>query len=204
MRARVPPFSARSRGGAALVRDGEAWVLADEQPGRALGPAMAWARQQGASRVNVVAEADDGLAGPPSAGLPLGAGGLARRGPLAGGRRRPSRCRTVPQVDPRVLDLAPLIVEGGAEPVVEHGVLVGEVAGLEVCRAVVDPDTDAVRLEVGVGVHDREAFQLLHGDVPPVEALRRGRGQGRAATAGPAPTRTPSTASPPSGSCATG
>jgi hypothetical protein len=70
-----------------------------------------------------------------------------------------------------VLELAPLIVEGGAEPVVEHGVLVGEVAGLEVCRAVVDPDTDAVRLEVGVGVHDREAFQLLHGDVPPAEAL---------------------------------
>jgi hypothetical protein len=26
-------------------------------------------------------------------------------------------------------------------------------------------------LEVGVGAHDREAFQLIHGDVPPAEAL---------------------------------
>ena len=59
-----------------------------------------------------------------------------------------------------------LIVEGGAEPVVEHGVLFGEVRGLEVCRVVDDPDTGATRLEVGVGAHDREAFQMLHGDVP--------------------------------------
>jgi hypothetical protein len=63
------------------------------------------------------------------------------------------------------------IVAGGAVPVVEHGVLSGEVAGLEVCRVVTDPDTGAVRLEVGVGAHDREAFQLLHGDRPAAEAL---------------------------------
>ena len=32
-------------------------------------------------------------------------------------------------------------------------------------------DRRAVRLEVGVGVHDREAFALIHGDVPTVDAL---------------------------------
>ena len=37
-RAGLPAFSARSAGGAALAADGEAWVLADEQPERALGP----------------------------------------------------------------------------------------------------------------------------------------------------------------------
>ena len=66
-----------------------------------------------------------------------------------------------------------LILEGGAVPVVEHGVLAGEVAGLEVCRALRDPHTGECRLEVGVGAHDREAFLLIHGAVPTVEALRR-------------------------------
>ena len=47
----------------------------------------------------------------------------------------------------------------------------GEVDGLEVCRVVDDPHTGAVKLEVGVGAHDREAFQLLHGDRPTEEAL---------------------------------
>ena len=51
----------------------------------------------------------------------------------------------------------------------EHGVLLGEVDGLEVCRVVL---VDGVaHLEVGVGRHDREAFALMHGDVPPAEAL---------------------------------
>jgi hypothetical protein len=36
---------------------------------------------------------------------------------------------------------------------------------------VTDPTTGAVRLEVGVGAHDREAFQLLHGDRPTDESL---------------------------------
>jgi hypothetical protein len=66
-----------------------------------------------------------------------------------------------------------LIVEAGATPVVEHGVVSGEVRGLEVCRVVADADLGTVRLEVGVGRPDREAFQLIHGDVPPVEALAR-------------------------------
>jgi hypothetical protein len=40
-----------------------------------------------------------------------------------------------------------------------------------VCRVVDDPHTGDVRLEVGVGAHDRETFQLLHGDRPTIEAL---------------------------------
>ena len=65
------------------------------------------------------------------------------------------------------------IEAAGARSVVEHGVVTGEVRGLEVCR-VVDVDTGdgaAVRLEVGVGPHDREAFAVIHGDVPTREAL---------------------------------
>jgi len=64
-----------------------------------------------------------------------------------------------------------LIIEGGASPVEEHGVVAGEVDGLEVCRVVTDAFTGEVRLEVGVGAHDRETFQMLHGARPTVEAL---------------------------------
>jgi hypothetical protein len=158
-------------GGAALVRDGEAWVLADEQPARALGPALAWARQQGASALHLLAEE--------------AAGTLARRAAafdhpvevlqVDGRVLRPAEPTPLPApaaVDPAFVALVELIVEGGAQPVVEHGVVAGEVRGLEVCRVVRDAHLGVVRLEVGVGAADREAFQLLHGDVPPVEALR--------------------------------
>ncbi len=70
----------------------------------------------------------------------------------------------------------------------------GEVRGLEVCRVVDEPTVGhiaephpvardpgerpaaaggGVLLEVGVGATDREAFQIIHGDVPTVEALGR-------------------------------
>jgi hypothetical protein len=54
----------------------------------------------------------------------------------------------------------------GADAVVEHGVLRGEVLGLEVARVV-----DGGRLEVGVGRHDRHARAELGGDLDPGGAL---------------------------------
>ena len=159
--------------GAALARDGQAWVLADERPERILGPALAWARQQGLeAEVNVVV--DD----------PAAAGVVARRARYFAAPPKVWRVdgRALVAADPAPFDPPPpvvddrlsllaLIEEAGAVPVVEHGVVAGEVAGLEVCRAVIDPDLAVTRLEVGVGAHDREAFSLVHGDVPPLEAL---------------------------------
>jgi hypothetical protein len=157
-------------GFAALIRDGEAWVLADDRPERALGPALAWARQQQANALHLLAEDAAGV--------------LARRAAAL------NATVTVWQVDDRVLRAAApvphshspavlaelealrdLMIAGGATPVIEHGVLVGEVAGLEVCRAVLDPFTGEARLEVGVGAHDREAFTIMHGSIPTVKAL---------------------------------
>ena len=67
--------------------------------------------------------------------------------------------------------------------VVEHGVVTGEVRGLEVCRVVDDRTTgDGVRLEVGVGAHDREAFAIIHGDVPDGRGPRRRRRRRRRGT----------------------
>jgi hypothetical protein len=158
-------------GGAAILRGGEAWVLADERPERSLGQAMAWARQQGAHRLHLLAEGE-------VAGL------LARRAAcfepspevlrVDGRALVPASPAPLPALVPlhgATDELIDLIVAAGAEPVVEHGVLTGEVLGLEVCRAVPDPDTGELRLEVGVGAHDREAFLMIHGARPPAEVL---------------------------------
>ncbi len=74
-------------------------------------------------------------------------------------------------------------------PLVERGTVTGDVRGLEVCRVVDEPTVgnfaelndvpaemlpspaDGVILEVGVGANDREAFQIIHGHLPKVEAL---------------------------------
>ena len=63
-------------GAGAGQRRRQAWVLADERPERALGPALAWARQQGAGHVNVIVDE------------PAAAGVLARRADLLHDRRR--------------------------------------------------------------------------------------------------------------------
>jgi hypothetical protein len=74
---------------------------------------------------------------------------------------------------PEHLAFRELIESSGAEPVIEHGVLAGEVRGLEVCRVVDDPVVGEPRLDVGLGHHDRDAFAMIHGAVPTAESLAR-------------------------------
>ncbi len=156
-------------GGAALVRPDGAWVLVEDRPEHALGAALAWAIGRDVEPLHLLVDED---------GTPARQAVWFDPPPqvwrVDGRELRPGDAAALPApaaLDPRLGDLRPLIVEGGAEPVVEHGVLAGEVLGLEVCRAVLDAASGRARLEVGVGAHDREAFQLIHGDVPPVDAL---------------------------------
>ena len=164
-------------GGAAVVAATEggprlAWVLLDQPAGRGLGAAIAWALRHTADGLHLVVEQADG------------AGVIARRSfgfqfPIrvwrADGRAlQPVMPAELPEISMMPLDhleWSSTIMAGGALPVIEHGVLAGEVNGLEVCRVVVDPDTGASRLDVGIGAHDRETFQMLHGAKPKVEAL---------------------------------
>ncbi len=161
--------------GAAAMAGSTAWALVDDGDirgaQRALGPVLAWALRRGAAAVRVLAE-------------PAAAGVLARRAALFdwdievrevnGREQRPAVAVDAPvsaELDPvHVLAWRELIEAAGAVPVVEHGVLAGEVAGLEVCRLVTGPDGDV--LEVGIGAHDRETFQMLHGARPTLDALR--------------------------------
>lgn len=159
-------------GGAALTRRGEAWILADDKPHRILGPALVWAsRQPDIGHVNILVEAGAGIIARRAAAFT----GDIRVWAVNGRALTPAAVDPhypVPPVLPELLALSADIAAAGADPVCEWGVLVGEVAGLEVCRAVLSNETGEATLAVGVGAHDREAFAMLHGDRPPLVALQ--------------------------------
>lgn len=156
--------------GAAAVADGTAWVLLEEEPARGLGPALAWALRQGADRLHLIADRSTGTLSRRAEHVtfPVTVWHLDDR-TLLSGLAEPVVAARVPTSEH--LALVPTIEAGGAVANVEHGIVTGAVRGLEVCRVVDDPTTGAVRLEVGVGAHDREAFAIIHGDVPTVDAL---------------------------------
>ncbi len=159
------------RGGAGAVADGVAWFLGEDFGAHALGPAFSWADQRGATQLSVIVPSD-------AAGIVARRAALFRDPPsvwVVDGRDLvaavPTPISAPSPLAQGVEDLVDLILDAGADPVVEHGVLTGEVAGLEVLRAIVDPYTGELRLEVGLGTHDREANALIYGNVPPVSAI---------------------------------
>lgn len=179
--------------GAAVVDDGAAWVLIDGPAHAALGPALAWALHNEAGSLDLVADADTGLLARRAERfeLPIRVWFSSERALL------PALAEPLPTpgvASREHLGFAALIEGSGADLSVEHGVVSGEVRGLEVCRVVDQPTSgnfvepveaigtveadvvhaqqaDGLQLEVGVGAADREAFQLIHGDIPTAEAL---------------------------------
>jgi hypothetical protein len=158
--------------GAALrAADGSAgWVLADQDraAGGVLGGALAWAMREAVAELHLLAEKDGrlarqagGFAFPVSVWLVDGAGlAPAVAEPLAPEAPVPAE----------VLAWAPTLAAAGAEPVAEHGRLLGEVLGLEVARVGLDA-AGQVRLEVGVGRYERELYGARHAGQPPPEAI---------------------------------
>jgi len=143
-------------------------VLAQDAPGRALGPALAWASRLGIDDLHVLVEDRAGQ-------LARQAGWFSAPPTIWWVRDRelhrvePEPHRPAAAPSPAALAFADDIERAGATVVVEHGGVSGEVLGLEVARVT---GTDAVpRLEVGIGRHDREAFAIIHGDRPAPEAL---------------------------------
>ena len=129
------------------------WVLIDDGEVARFGAALALADSRGARSLEVLVEE----AVPGAAGIIARRAGEMREPPgvwsLSG--REIRRAEPVPPVLPappeRVDEFVRLLVAHGAEPVLEHGVLRGEVLGLEVARMLGD------QLVVGVGRYDREA-----------------------------------------------
>lgn len=158
--------------GAALRHGDAAWVFLDRRPGSMLGAALAWMLRSGAGSLRVIAEHDTGVLARRAAefGCPIEVWHADGRALLPAVPEPIAPPPAVPEHHERFREL---ITSGGAEPAVEHGVLFGDVRGLEVCRVVDDAHLGTTRLEVGVGAHDREAFQMLHGDIPAAESLAR-------------------------------
>ena len=174
--------------GAGLVVDDAAWVIVDGPAGRTLGAGLAWAIRQRATSLDIVVELDGGRLARRAAGFdfPIRVWFPEERTLLP---VVPEAAPPIPSASAEHLDLMPLIEAGGAEPLVERGTVTGDVRGLEVCRVVDEPTVgnfaelndvpaemlpspaDGVILEVGVGANDREAFQIIHGHLPKVEAL---------------------------------
>lgn len=166
----LPADAGEFGAGAALLVEHAAWVLLDEHPERGLGAALAWALRRGAAELHVLADRATGALARRAEGFdyPINVWHVDGR-TLLPAVAEP--LLAAPAVRPEHEIWIDVIAEGGALPVIEHGVLAGEVEGLEVCRVLTDAYTDEVRLEVGVGAHDREAFQMLHGNRPTAEAL---------------------------------
>jgi len=153
-------------GGAAIAPaapGGAAYVVVDGATYRSLGGVLAWALRHEAGAVNLFLLPD---ASEETASL------LARRAgafalPVAVWRLEPPNLRPAvaagfsppPPLPAAAAPMAEILRRAGVEPVVEFGVLTGEVLGLEVARVVVD--AAGARLEVGVGSQDREAHRGL-------------------------------------------
>lgn len=156
--------------GAAVIDGDSCWVLVEDQPARGLGPALLWVLKEGKRELHVLAESSTGVLARQATyfDFPISVWHVDERTLIPAVAEPFVELR---EPSPEHLDFIELIERGGATPVVEHGIVSGEVLGLEVCRAVNDPVSGAARLEVGMGAHDREAFALLHGDKPTVDAL---------------------------------
>jgi hypothetical protein len=167
-------------GGAGLHTPTATWVLVSSATA-GLGAVLAWAgtRPPTAGRapvaVSVVVD-DDAI---PRAGTLARQAGAFADAPTVWrveGRALALAAAVPPPVAPPPVPAALGRIDelraAGLDVVVEHGVVRGEVDGLEVAVVTVGDDGEA-HIEVGVGRNDREAFALLHGDLTPAEALRR-------------------------------
>lgn len=172
-------------GGAALIGADSTWILFDAEARPSLGAALAWVSKNGRGDGSSVDSSSSGVS-PVHLLVEHGSGLLARRAALfdapvtvwhvAERMLLPAVPEPYPlsgPTSPDHLAFVDIIASAGADPMVEHGVVTGEVRGLEICRVVDDPTTGTTRLEVGMGAHDREAFAMVHGDVPTTEALAR-------------------------------
>lgn len=159
--------------GAAGIVGSSGWALVLRSPISGLGPALLWMNKHNLNQMNVMVE--------------FNAGVIARRARLfalniniwsvVGNELVAAAASPIDQpivVPAEHLLFAEIIERCGATVIAEHGVLSGEVLGLEVCRVVDDPAAElGARLEIGVGLHDRQLFQMINGRIPTVENLTK-------------------------------
>ncbi|MDQ6784327.1 MAG: hypothetical protein M3063_12995 [Actinomycetota bacterium] len=157
---------------------GRGWVLFDNESAMSLGAALGWAESHQVKELHLLLDTKEGN-GVAARVMARRAGAFRDRPAVwAVSGRALERVAPAEVADPaRPTDLPAgavgweaLLIAHGVQPVIEHGVLRGDVLGLEVARVVAD-DAQGWRLTVGVGDHDREARREMKPDEDPFAAL---------------------------------
>ena len=145
-----------------------AWLLVDEQPARRVGAVLAWAGQRGIAEVDLLVEDDVRVVSRRAAYFahPVRVWRVAGTSVSRAEAANAHEITTPPEA---ALDLVGTLREAGLDIVIEHGQVLGEICGLEVARVTVEGGR--AQIEVGVGRHDREAFAMVHGELPTADAL---------------------------------
>ena len=151
-------------GGAGMVASGHGWVLIEDRPERSLGGALAWAWRHEVEHLHVLVDSGGGVLTRRAAYFapPPDIWEIKSRFLVEG---RPAALPAEPEVGVEAVVFEDVLRTAGAEPVVEQGILRGEVLGLEVARV------EDGRLLIGVGKHDREAHLMAHPDRAAAEGL---------------------------------
>ncbi len=126
---------------------------------RTIGPTLLWMQKHHLTEVDLVIEGDAGIPARRAQALTCD----LRVWQMLNGTLQPATpAPHLPKIQPPDSheQFVSLIQQCGADVVREHGILTGEVLGLEICRVVDTPE--GPKLEVGVGAIDRETFQLVH------------------------------------------
>lgn len=157
--------------GAGLAQGSRAFVLPAGDTPTPMATLLAWGTRAGAEELHLILDEPDpvaslqarGLEPSPSLWLADGAELMVMTDvPVPGGLDAPAAA----------LARRDELRDAGCEVVVEHGVVTGEVCGLEVARVTLEPEGTAT-VRVGVGVYDQEAHAVIHADVPTADRLRR-------------------------------
>ena len=161
-----------SVGTSAAVRAGDdLWVYPAGEPARALGRALVLVARQSPAVLHLVLDADSPLDARRAQALTRSVrvwrvDGTTLVPVVADGVASPAD----PPAGSATRQLVAMLDEAGVDVVVEHGVVIGEVRGLEVARVRVDAEGET-NLDIGVGRFDQEAAALIHGDKPTSVAL---------------------------------
>lgn len=178
------PFAA-----GATLREADAargWVLDEVGAVASLGAALVWGRRNAVRELHLLlgegarARVAEGVAAPVVPGVVARRAGLWAEAPgvwtVAGRELRPVAAAPVPvpiELPAAARAWIPVLEEHGTEVATDHGVITGEILGLEVARVVPDLQGGGWHVEVGVGAHDREARREMHPDEPLGDALGR-------------------------------
>jgi hypothetical protein len=163
VRGRFPDVTAGAatfNAGVGLVDAGRAYVLLVQSAPSPMAAALSWGARNGAHEFHVIVDAPDPLLAVQARGLEP----TPMMWQAVGTDLIEMEALALPEpVDPApsVAAQIPLLEAAGCAVVVEHGVVIGEVLGLEVARVALEADGSST-VRVGVGLYDQEAHALVH------------------------------------------